>query len=96
MQFVAVSPDNRSDLLIRISQRGDNFSFISIVTQQHEHLKAASMRSIWFELMHSLATFNIPIQLILKLRWLLENRVKKDDGLDYDSQTNRLDAVSLF
>ena len=61
----------------------------------YEHLKAVSVRSTWLELIQSLATFNVPIQLPPKLVWMLENR-KKMDEFEYDRETNRLDAVSSF
>lgn len=57
-------------------------------------LKAITLRSIWLELIQSLAILDIPVQLVIKLRWVFERRSKKGVGFEYDPETNSLDAVS--
>lgn len=61
-----------------------------------KYLKSLSIRSIWLELIPSLATFNIPIQLAPKFVWMLKNRMKKGNGFEYEPEMNRLDAASSF
>ena len=55
-------------------------------------MKAVSMRSTWFELIQSLATLEIPCQLVSKLQWILNTQ--RSASFDYDPVANRLDAVS--
>ena len=73
----------------------DNFQFISCVVKEEtcKQLKAASIRSIWFELAQSLAICDISFLLSGKLRWLLDKN-RGRPGYEYDPETNRYDAVS--
>ena len=56
-------------------------------------MKTVSMRSTWFELIQSLATLEIPGQLVSKLSWILNTQKKKTTAFEYDPEANRLEAV---
>ena len=55
-------------------------------------MKTVSTRSTWFELIQSLATLEIPSQLVSKLSWILNTQ--RSAGFEYDPEANRQDAVS--
>ena len=56
--------------------------------------KEVPMKSIWLELIQSLATLEISGQLVSKLHWIVNTQKKKSIG--YNPETNRIDAVSSF
>ena len=61
---------------------------------EQNNLRAVSLRSTKLEVVRSLATFDFPILLCSKLRWV--PHVKRGEpGYEYDPETNRHDAVRM-